>query len=436
LVGANITDASESPYAKFDRAAETPADEQTPYAQPRDGMTLVTSHKDGNIVAFAANGTVAYYSDEHDGYWDVDPSPRGDRTVVYAATDKVPPGDRCSPVDGGAYCVEQMIERANLTTGEVTTLYSRVDGRYHNSEWHDVDRVGPERFVVADMYADEVFIVNTTTGLVEWEWNAQSYASLTSGGEYPDNWVHLNDVEVVEDGRIMVSLRNQDQVVFIDKETGLVEENWTLGSDGNYDVMHAQHNPDYINESMGGPAVVVADSEQNRLLEYQRTASGEWERTWRWSDARLRWPRDADRLPNGNTLVSNTRGDQVFEIAPNGSVTWQINFPRPYETERLGTGDESTNGPSATRAGLASRGDDDTSASQSANSGLLTTFRNSVLGLVPSETVNLVAYFTPPWVGFTDIFLIVILGGTTVAWIGAELWWSSLRLRSPIERRD
>lgn len=32
LVGANITDASESPYAKFDRAAETPADEQTPYA--------------------------------------------------------------------------------------------------------------------------------------------------------------------------------------------------------------------------------------------------------------------------------------------------------------------------------------------------------------------------------------------------------------------
>jgi Arylsulfotransferase (ASST). len=279
--------ATTAPYAEVREQAALPAEERDALAPPRNGTTVVTSHagEAGDIVAFAPNGTVLYHDDDHDGYWDVDPSSTGDRTVVYSATDEVRNRSQCTPV-GGDYCIRQTIERANLSTGETTVLYSRVDPRYHASEWHDIDPLGDSRFVVADMYADEVFVVNASTGLVTWEWSLQSHLSLTTGGQYPADWAHLNDVEVLRDGRVMVSLRNQDQVVFIDPDEG-VDPAWTLGSDDRHDVLYEQHNPDYIPTVRGGPAVVIADSENNRLIEYQRTSAGNWTRTWVWKDQQL-----------------------------------------------------------------------------------------------------------------------------------------------------
>ena len=141
-------------------------------------------------------------------------------------------------------------------------------------------------------------------------------------------------------------------------ETGVVE-NWTLGSDDDHDTLYEQHNPDYIPAERGGPAIVLADSENDRVTEFQREggagADGEWERAWTWSDDRLEWPRDADRLPNGNTLVTDTDGGRVLEVAPNGSVVWSVGVRGGYDAERLGTGDESAGGPamSATTAGTA-----------------------------------------------------------------------------------
>jgi hypothetical protein len=80
----------------------------------------------------------------------------------------------------------------------------------------------------------------------------------------------------------------------------------------NGSLFYEQHNPDYIPEERGGPAVLVADSENGRVVEYGRTpgngtpvTDGTWERTWQWRDGRLQWPRDADRLPNGGWLSSS-----------------------------------------------------------------------------------------------------------------------------------
>ncbi|MFB6187541.1 MAG: arylsulfotransferase (asst), partial [Halobacteriaceae archaeon] len=84
-------------------------------------------------------------------------------------------------------------------------------------------------------------------------------------------------------------------------ENSSINTNKTLGTNNNHSIIYEQHNPDYIPEKDGGPAVVVADSENNRVAEYQYL-DGEWNRSWVWRDSQLRWPRDADRLPNGHTL--------------------------------------------------------------------------------------------------------------------------------------
>jgi hypothetical protein len=432
LVATNGTAATTSPFADLRaEAAAAPAD-RTPVAPSRNGTTVITSHREGDLFAVAPNGTVVFHVGSHDGYWDVDPSPVGDRTVLYAASDKLDPNEAaCQPVEPNGHCVRQTVERLNLTTGEVTRLYSRVDPRYHASEWHDVDRLDDTRVVIADMYRDSVLVVNVTTDTVAWAWNLQSEAPLSSGGPYPDDWAHLNDVEVLADGRIVVSLRNQDQVVFLDPPEG-VQEGWTLGAEDDYDTLYEQHNPDYIPERQGGPALLVADSENNRVVEYQRV-DGAWQQSWLWRDPTLQWPRDADRLPNGHTLVTDTAGGRVVEVDRDGEVVWTLDVPRPYEAERLSTGDESAGGPAAARAELASRGQGTGSATVDGDRvGPVDRLKLFVRGLFPTKVVNAIVNGTPVWMGMFDLLAALVGVATLCCWVGTEAWWAGYRLRRPV----
>jgi hypothetical protein len=408
---------------------------ETTAAAPREGMTVVATDSntwlgqasDGpranaELLAVAPDGSVAYHDDSHTRYWDVDPVPNTTRTVEYVYADHL----NASECGGETVCTRNGIERVNLSTGEVTPVYSRLTPGKHSSRWHDADRRSPTRYVVADIAQDRVVVVNTTTGVVEWAWDAQSaYDTRTTGGPYPEDWTHLNDVEVLPDGRIQVSLRNHDRVVYLDRETGLLE-NRTLGN-GSHDVLYEQHNPDYLANGTGPPSTLVADSENNRVVEYRRTDDG-WQRSWTWSDDRLQWPRDADRLPNGHTLVTDSNGDRVVEVDEDGTVVWSLPVAFPYEAERLGTGDESTGGPPTGEAGLAGRvgdegADESTDAAESESD-------DSLAG----PLANSVFYVLPAWMGLPATIATVLAVPVTLGWLLAEWRWSRYRLsvRSPV----
>jgi hypothetical protein len=405
----------------------------SPVVGERDAITVVATdsnaflsdENDGaraqaELAAFAPDGSVYYYENQHTRYWDVDPVPGTRATVEFVYADHL----AAQTCDGGGACTENGVVRLNLTTGDRETVYSRVTPGKHSTRWHDVDRVDEHRLLVADIAQDRVYVVNTTTELITWEWDAQSDYDLSSGGPYPEDWTHLNDVELVEvDGEaaVMVDLRNQDQVAFVGFESGLLE-GWTLGADGDHDTLYEQHNPDFIPAERGGPAIVVADSENGRVVEYQRE-NGSWVRSWTWSDARLSWPRDADRLPNGNTLVTDSHGDRVFEVNPRGEIVWSASIGFPYEAERLGTGDESAGGPSATASDLANH-----SAPGRDQAG--------PDGAVLSRSVrNAIAYVFPRWAGLSHALAALVLVVVVPSWAVLEYRWSSLRigLRSPLK---
>lgn len=315
----NAGSATSSPYSSFQEQSELAEDEREQLAPPREGITVVTSNHNGHIVALNSNGTLLYYNNTYDGYWDVDPALEDQETVVYSATENVRNSSTCEPIGSKDYCIRQMIVRTNISTDETAVIYSRIDPRATSSEWHDIDQINDSHYLVADMYSDEVFIMNTTSGITTWEWSMQNHFATSTGGPYPEDWAHLNDVEMLNDGRIMISPRNHDQVLFLDRETGVIE-NWTLGEDNQRSILYEQHNPDYIPESNGGPAVVVADSENNRVIEYQRSQTGEWNQTWVWQDQQTSWPRDADRLPNDHTLITDVFGRGVIEVNENGEI--------------------------------------------------------------------------------------------------------------------
>ncbi|MFB6130768.1 MAG: aryl-sulfate sulfotransferase [Salinigranum sp.] len=409
-------------------------------APPRRGITVVATDSNSwrgkesggpraraELVAFDADGSVRYYNDTHTRYWDLDGVNGTRATVEYAYADHLNAsacptrydyGKRMvSPTVWKRYakarstdaCTRNGYERVNRTTGELTRIWTRITPGKEATRYHDIERVDGTHLLVADIYLDRVMEVNTTTGATVWTWNASDVYPRDAGGPYPEDWTHINDVKLLPDGRIMVSVRNMDQVVFLNESGGMIDS-WTLGTDGNHSILYAQHNPDYIPSKDGGPAVVVADSENNRLVEYQREG-GRWKQTWVWRDARLQWPRDADRLPNGHTLVTDSNGNRVFELDRQGNVVWNVNIAFPYEAERLGTGPESTNGPSATAAGLRSR--------RGNVEDKLLIFTKSFL---PGKYLNGLMYVTPVWMGLPEVLALALL-------IVSALVWTALTVR-------
>lgn len=380
----------------------------------------VLTEPNGAIYAIDSNGDLSYRNGTYHAYFDVDPVANTAASVSYVAHEYVPSED-CGTANP---CYVNRVEQVNLTTGSVETIYtSTVSGPSDGNlgRWHDVDRYDEDSILVADIERDSAAIINTSSGLVEWEWRAEEDFALSSGGSYTGDWTHINDVELLPDGRIMADLRNHDAVVFIDPETGL-QEDWTLGADDNYDVLNEQHNPDYIPKSRGGPAVIVADSENDRIVEYQRVDS-DWEQSWVWQDSQMNWPRDADRLPNGNTLITDSNSNRVLEVDQSGTVVWNATTPNiPYEAERLGTGDESAGGQSAASLDLPSRtatGDDSVARADS---------------VVPDAVSAAVAFVTPRWLGLSHVSALVVMILIGLLWPLLEFRWSgySLTVRSPV----
>ena len=407
------------------------------------------SDEQAELVAFSEAGEVLYYDDSYRVYFDVDPAPGTRSTVEYVASRHLD-GAECASVRTER-CTYNVFRRVNLTTGVDREVYGEVTPQIVSGRWHDIDRVNETHLVIADIVSDSVRIVDTRTNETTWEWHANETFDRSVGGQSGD-WTHVNDVEVLGDGRIMASIRNMDRVVFIEPGAG-VEANWTLGAEDDYSILYEQHNPDYIPPGEGGPAVVVADSENSRVLEYQRVdpetgepttgPDGEWRRTWGWRDSRVQWPRDADRLPGATTLVTDTHGDRVAEVAPNGTVVWSTTVGMPYEAERLGTGAESAGGPSMTsiRAANATAGGgplslvawatggDATRVVLSPEDGPVDLVWVTLKELAPSLAVNGILFAGPSWLRFHD----VVFGGlalvTTLVWGGLELRWAGLGLR-------
>ncbi|MFB6296970.1 MAG: aryl sulfotransferase [Salinirussus sp.] len=366
-------------------------------------QTAITGRE---LLVVDGDGTVDYRETRRDEYWDADPVPNTSSVVVSTVTHS-PARLDCSG------CVVQRIERIDVSTGNRTVLYSEVTPGKRDVEWHDVDRINRTHYVIADISQHEVETVDVSTNTTVWEWSAYTALDPGSGGAFGGDWTHLNDVEIVRDGQyVAASLRNHDTVALINRTSGRLNETLSLGADGDHSVLNEQHNPDYIPADHGGPAMLVADSNNDRIVEYQREG-GEWVESWVWQDDRLTWPRDADRLPNGHTLVTDTNGNRVLEVDTRGDVRWSIATSIDvYEAERLSTPDESGGGTAAAAAGLASR----TVQPETVPERLQATVE-ATLG---PRVVNGILWVTPGWMRLPEFATVLVSLLSAIALAGYE----------------
>ncbi|MFX1489859.1 MAG: aryl-sulfate sulfotransferase, partial [Promethearchaeota archaeon] len=140
------------------------------------------------------------------------------------------------------------------------------------------------------------------------------------------------------DGTTMISLRNFDKVIIVNTtDTG--EILWEYGEYGNYSLCRHQHNPEYTAQG----TILIADSENNRIIEVNMTTK---DIIWEYvptGDEALSWPRDADILPNGNMLISDSARmggyNRIWEIdIESKEVVWYFDTSNAnYDADRLDT---------------------------------------------------------------------------------------------------
>jgi len=355
---------------------------QGPFGPAGDGRVVAIDTGSREIVWEYANRS----ADENVLYYDIDP----------LSEDRVLFVEERSGRDVAAAIV------VNWRTDELVERFPVP------SDTHDVDHLGGDRYAVADKYNHRAYVYDAGDAEVVWEYNfSDHFPPYPEAGEAPASepsgvggYTHLNDIDAVDDGSaFLLSPRNFDRVVLVDRSTKEVE--WVLGGQDDHDVLHAQHNPTLL--SREPPVVLVADSENDRVVEYRRHEDGTWELTWEYRGD-LVWPRDADRLPNGNTLIVDTRGQRVIEVTPGGDIVWERAVSTmPYDVERFRFGDEPAGPP------IESAGDGDRNGG--GDGGVP----------APRELYTLALWVIPPWIGFLDFYGLLAAGLVALVWGGVEL---------------
>jgi len=284
-------------------------------------------HEKGSVYHLSGNQTSWRLADA-DSYFDVTQLDNG--TVLAGFMDSG--YEDCGPYESP--CVHtgfRMIEPG--PDPRVVGEFSFPVRTRKNSEVHDVELLPSGEFLVTDMEHERIFTVRG--GEITWQWNASERYEAPEDPTRVD-WLHINDVDHIGEDRYLVSVRNANELVIVERGEGVVE---VINEGGDPSVLKRQHNPQWLGEG----AVLVADSENNRIVELHRNEAGEWTVAWELRRAEgvdFSWPRDADRLPNGNTLITDSANQRLVEVNQSGATVWSYGTPLiPYEAEHLPEGE-------------------------------------------------------------------------------------------------
>jgi hypothetical protein len=184
-----------------------------------------------------------------------------------------------------------------------------------------------------EMYAD--YLVETTTdGQVVWQWRTWDHLDpetecITAVQDRREEWTHGNGVAELPNGDIVVSFRAISTVIIIDRRTGKII--WKLGAP----PLSGQHAPMPLpNGNLllfdNGPHRLDHPMPFSRIIEVEPATK---QIVWKYQERReyeFYSPRisNAQRLPNGNTLICEGDFGRLFEVTTEGELVWE--FINPY----------------------------------------------------------------------------------------------------------
>ena len=194
--------------------------------------------------------------------------------------------------------------------GEV--VWSYVDSKVS----HDADRLPNGNtlivFGAGDSMRDAQVKEINPEGKIVWAWYARDYFNKPPYNDiYAEGWVHTNAASRLPNGNTLISPRNFNMLVEVDPKGKVVR---TIGEG----VFHYQHDPEML---PNGHILVANHGRPHRAIEIAPEGNRVvWQSQGFERDAAP--VRDADRLPNGNTLI--TGSTKIVEVTPEGEIVWQL----------------------------------------------------------------------------------------------------------------
>ncbi|MDG2394990.1 aryl-sulfate sulfotransferase [Candidatus Thioglobus sp.] len=204
---------------------------------------------------------------------------------------------------------------------------------------HDVDRLKNGNTIYLRGWAKkgEPQVVEVDSiGNVVWQWDAlEEYDVYPFSEVGKEGWIHPNSVTRLENGHTLISLRNFDMLVEVNKagktvwsQKFLCEKGRTWrhrGVDGLHDDADIDGcNPHEPEVQKNGNILVTT---RNPFTTYELTRDGKvvWEADHREVGFTSPRSRDVDRLPNGNTLIQVD--NVLYELTGDKQIVWQLEFP-------------------------------------------------------------------------------------------------------------
>jgi outer membrane protein assembly factor BamB len=186
------------------------------------------------------------------------------------------------------------------------------------------------------MHADYL-VEMTTNGEIVWEWRSWEHLDpvedrIVAIQDHRSEWTHANTVVELEDGNIIVSFRNISTVIIIERTTGEIV--WKLGAP----PLAQQHAPLPLENGN----LLIFDNGTHRLdhpvpfsrvIEIDRATK---EIVWTYQEGYVSeffspFISNAQRLPNGNTLICEGSFGRIFEVTHEGEVVWEYINPHAHE---------------------------------------------------------------------------------------------------------
>jgi len=199
---------------------------------------------------------------------------------------------------------------------------------------------GPSSGTVED---DVIQEVDVQTGQVLWEWHAYGHIPLTASYNPPqsgfDDYFHLNSIQPLSDGNLLVSARNTWAIYKISRRTGRVL--WTLGGKNSSFRMGPGTNFEWQHDArLSGRTLTLFDDADHPQEERQSSAkilrldTHAHPMTARLVGRYVHRPRvlspaqgSAQLLPNGNIFVGWGIKPVFSEYAPDGRQIFTGSFP-------------------------------------------------------------------------------------------------------------
>ena len=184
-----------------------------------------------------------------------------------------------------------------------------------------------------EMYADYL-VEMTIAGRIVWEWRTWEHFDpesdcITAVQERREEWTHGNGLAELPNGDVVVSFRAISTVIIIERRT--VKIIWKLGAP----PLSGQHAP----MPLANGNLLLFDNGPHRLdhpMPFSRVIEVELatkQIVWKYQEKResdFFSPRisNAQRLPNGNTLICEGDFGRLFEVTAEGELVWE--FVNPF----------------------------------------------------------------------------------------------------------